>query len=190
MIMLRTYLKTWTKWDILLHGYIISQISFHQLHPTNIGHSYINRLQPVRYVHGGDRMHENILRAAAHKDNLHLSVLQSQPPARWAHGLLWWPRKTMDNVVYRWVKISCLYWLLEIKLTIINIVAWWRHMTEISQPSVTIISLKNIFLIFYWNLPGAYELIMLFVSCIIRTVHYLSSQGWKCDMIFGVTHML
>ena len=54
MILLETCLQAWIKWKFKLCVYIISQSSFYELHPTIIGHSYMNGLQPVRYVHGYD----------------------------------------------------------------------------------------------------------------------------------------
>ena len=42
-----------------------------------------------------------------------------RPPARWAHGLLWWPRTAINNVVFCLVKSLSLflYCLSEIKFT-------------------------------------------------------------------------
>ena len=41
------------------------------------------------------------------------------PPARWAHGLLWWPRTAINNVVFCLVKNLSLFWycLSEIMFT-------------------------------------------------------------------------
>ena len=48
-----------------------------------------------------------------------------RPPARWAHGLLWWPRTAIINVVSCLVKRLSLflYCLSEIKFTTTT----WRH---------------------------------------------------------------
>ena len=34
-----------------------------------------------------------------------------RPPARWAHGLLWWPRTAINNVMYGIVKYFCIFLL-------------------------------------------------------------------------------
>ena len=48
-----------------------------------------------------------------------MSHYSDRPPARWAHGLLWWPRTAINNVVFCLVESLSLflYCLSEIKFT-------------------------------------------------------------------------
>ena len=80
----------------------------------------------------------------------------------WPSDAIWWQgsRSTLVQVMACCLMAPSHYlnqcWL------IITKVQWCSHLRtislEISQPSVTKINLKIIFLRFYWNLPGANEL--------------------------------
>ena len=39
----------------------------------------------------------------------YMNMWTFRPPSRWAHGLLWWPRTAMNNVVFGLVEYFCIF---------------------------------------------------------------------------------
>ena len=92
---------------------------------------------------------------------------------------MWWLVAWRHQAI-TWTNV---YDLPPVRFSDVHLIA---NSLEISQPSVTKISLKNIFLRFYWNLPGANEL-----KCNPRTrvtdwAHQFFS--WNCSQVNATRH--